>query len=116
MSKVTGKLRVEYEEAEVQEIDIDGRAVFITAYGREDEDTPEGKAKQLVALTGSTHPLEFIERITSATIETLDALAGDKFSPAVLYARMFKEISKATAEKVGDDDSGKELMAILLGH
>lgn len=111
--KVTGKLRTEFEDGDVKETEINGRAVFFTVIEADKEDIPENKEAQMVALIGATNPTEFIERISDAVVETLEHLASDKVPAGVLYISLMRELAKSIEEKAGDDD--KKLMDLLIG-
>lgn len=113
ISKITGTIRAEYSDGEVQVVNINGRAVFFTVIAADTEDLPEGREAQHVALLGATNPTEFIERISDAVAETLEHLASDKVPAGVLYISLVRELAKSIAEKADDDD--KELMDLLIG-
>lgn len=111
--KVTGKLRAEFEDGDVKETEINGRAVFYTVIEADKEDIPENQEVQMVALIGATNPTEYIERVADAVIETLGHLAKDNVPAGILYIRLLKELVKSIEEKA--DDGSKALMDALLG-
>ena len=113
ISKITGTIRAEYSDGEVQVVNINGRAVFFTVIAADTEDLPEGREAQHVALLGATNPTEFIERISDAVAETIERLAGDKVRAGDLDSSVVRELAKSIAEKADDDD--KELMDLLIG-
>lgn len=112
-AKVTGKIRAEFPDGEVQETDINGRAIFFISIAIDDEELPEDKEEMDVALLGATNPTEFIERIVGAVIETLGHMAKEKVPAGVLYYKLMDRFAEYIIEKA--DDTDKELLRTLMG-
>ena len=112
-SNVTGKLRAEFNDGEVKEKDINGRAVFLMEIAVNQEDLSEDKEAMDVALMGATNPTEFIERIVEAVIETLGHMAKEKVPAGVLYYKLMDRFAEYIIEKA--DDTDKELLRTLMG-
>ena len=113
ISKITGTIRAEYSDGEVQITNINGRAVFFTVIEADTEDIPEGREAQHVALMGATNVSEFIDKVAGAVIETLEHMAKDKVPAGILYYKLINRISKHISEKA--DDADMSLMHTLLG-
>lgn len=111
--KVTGKLRAEFEDGDVKETEINGRAVFYTVIEADKEDIPENQEAQMVALIGATNPTEYIERVADAVIETLGHMAKEKVPAGVLYYKLMDRFAEYIIEKA--DDTDKELLRTLMG-
>ena len=112
-AKVTGKIRAEFNDGEVQEKDINGRVVFLVQIAVNKEDLPEGQEAMDVALMGATNVSEFIDKVAGAVIETLEHMAKDKVPAGILYYKLINRISKHISEKA--DDADMSLMHTLLG-
>ena len=112
-SNVTGKLRAEFNDGEVKEKDINGRAVFLMQIAVNKEDLTEDKEAMNVAILGATNPTEFIERIVEAVIETLGHMAKEKVPAGVLYYKLMDRLAEYIIEKA--DDTDKELLRTLMG-
>ncbi len=112
-SNVTGKVRAEFNDGEVNEKEINGRAVFLVQIATNKEDLQEGQEAMDVALLGATNSSEFIERISEAVIETLEHMAKDKVPAGVLYYKLMDGLAKCISEKA--DDADMSLMHILMG-
>ena len=113
ISKITGTIRAEYSDGEVQITNINGRAVFFTVIAADTEDLPEGREAQHVALLGATNPTEFIERIVEAVTSTLGHMAKEKVPAGVLYYKLMDRLAEYIIEKA--DDTDKELLRTLMG-
>ena len=112
-SNVTGKVRAEFTDGEVNEKVINGRAVFLVQIAANKEDLQEGQETMDVALLGATNMTEFIERVAEAMVETLGHMAGDKVPAGVLYYKLMDRMAKCISDKA--DDADMSLMHILMG-
>lgn len=112
-SNVTGKVRVEFNDGEVKEKEINGRAVFLVQIAVNKENMPEDKEAMDVALLGATNPTEFIERIVEAVTSTLEHMAKEKVPAGVLYYKLMDKFAEYIREKA--DDTDKELLRTLMG-
>lgn len=112
-AKVTGKIRVECTDGEVNETEINGRAVFLVQIAANKEDLQEDKEVIDVALLRATNSSEFIERISEAVIAMLEHMAKEKVPAGVLYYKLIDEIVKHITEKAGNQDM--EMIRTLMG-
>ena len=113
INNATGKIRAEFNDGEVNEKDINCRAVFLVQIAANKEDLQEDQEAMDVALIGATNSSEFIERISEAVIETLEHMAKDKVPAGALYYKLMDGLAKCISEKA--DDADMSLMYTLLG-
>lgn len=112
-SNVTGKVRAEFTDGEVNEKEINGRAVFLVQIAANKEDMQEGQEVMDVALIGATNVSEFLDKIPGAIVETLEHIAKDKVPAGVLYYKLMDRLANYISEKA--DDADMSLMHILMG-
>lgn len=112
-SNVTGKVRAEFTDGEVNEKEINCRAAFLVQIAVNKEDLPEDKEAMDVTLMGATNSSEFIEKISVAVIETLENMAKDKVPAGALYYKLMDALAKCILEKA--DDADMSLLYTLLG-
>lgn len=112
-SNVTGKVRAEFTDGEVNEKEINGRAVFLVQIAANKEDLQEGQEAMNVALIGETNVSEFLDKIPGAIVETLEHIAKDKVPAGVLYYKLMERMAACISDKA--DDADMSLLSVLMG-